>query len=628
MAFQVQHDDVFGFVRHALDAHLLGIVSAASLLQECGCTAVIADADTCAAFTSPEDSTAMARAVAWLRLNRITALGFSYRLDPAQGAEWFGRVIFSLRNRHAFAAEGGTLRAVFFAGLPDACSQVSRENPAVTAVFDGDESAAQTLSQLGVPRPRWPQLLTQGMRYDEDRLALGRELTQNGRHLAVAPCNRSGYHQYGTRQDTLLARLQHARRLHQPPLMRAHVGPYLPDRAEAVRLFADWSARLARTGHLDVLSIGTSQLTQSAFGEDWSGRPNGGGVPINAPEEYARIWEVSRPLLLRTYAGTRNIRALAEMHECTHNIAWHALSLWWFCRIDGRGPNTVLQNLREHQSTLQYVAGTGKPFEPNVAHHFSFRGADDLSAIVSTVLAARFVKRLGIRTLVLQVMLNTPKATWGVQDLAKARATLQLVRELEADDFQVVLQPRAGLDYFSHDLAKARAQLAAATALMDDIEPDDPASPPMIHVVSFSEASHLADPSVVDESVQIVCYALDEYRRRKREGSFALDMAAADAASRTCHLVGEARQLLTAIETAIPNLYTAEGLYATLCRGYLAVPHLWEGRDEFAAAVQWQTKLVRGGVHVVDVHGEPVTVAQRIQSLANTQKGIRVPWQA
>ena len=53
-------------------------------------------------------------------------------------------------------------------------------------------------------------------------------------------------------------------------------------------------------------------------------------------------------------------------------------------------------------------------------------------------------------------MLNTPRFTWGIQDLAKSRAMLKLVKELEDSHFRVVLQPRAGLDYFSADLDKAK----------------------------------------------------------------------------------------------------------------------------------------------------------------------------
>ncbi|KKL05141.1 hypothetical protein LCGC14_2609010, partial [marine sediment metagenome] len=285
--------------------------------------------------------------------------------------------------------------------------------------------------------------------------------------------------------------------------MRAHAGPYQPDRRQAVKLFESWCGQLAQVGVLDVLSIGTSQLTQASFGEDWSGRPNGGGVPINSPDEYERIGQVARPMLVRTYAGTRGIPALAAMHEETMNIAWHALSLWWFSRIDGRGPNSVLENLQEHFEALRLIASTGKPYEPNVSHQFAFRGADDVTYVVSAVLAARAAKRLGIRDLILQIMLNDPKYTWGVHDLAKARATLSLVRELEDSNFRVYLQTRAGLDYLSHHPGKAKSQLAAVTALMDDIEPDNPRSPDILHVVSYSEGSDLATPEIINDSVRI-----------------------------------------------------------------------------------------------------------------------------
>jgi len=609
-SFHVERDDVFGFVRHALDAHLLGVVGAASLLEECGQGSVIADQDASRAFAESDNPEAADRAIAWLRRHRIALLGLSYRLDPEQGAQWAGRVCRLLRQRRMLVAQGGTIKAVFFGGLPDACDKVRRAIPEIADAFSGDESATQTLLRLGVPSARWPRFMSEGVRYDEDRLAFGRALTQTGRHLGLAPVDRSGYPVFGTRADRLVARLEHARRHRQPPLMRAHVGPYCADRAEGVALFLKWAAQLARDGHLDVLSIGTSQLTQSSFGEAWEGRANGGGVPLNSAEEYARVWEVSRPMLVRTYAGTRAILQLAELYERTLNIAWHALSLWWFCRIDGRGDNKVLENLHEHLETLRYVAATDKPFEPNVAHHFSFRGADDVSAVAATVLAARVAKRMGIRTLVLQVMLNTPKTTWGVQDLAKARATLLLVRELEDARFRAVLQPRAGLDYFQTDPDKARAQLAAATALMDDIEPHDAQSPEMVHVVGFSEAARLADPAVVNESIQITRLALTEYRRQKSGGAF--EQAAAE---RTLHLLGEVRMLLAAMERGVPELYSAAGLYSVLQRGYLAVPYLFEGREEFAAAVRWQTRLVRGGIGVVDKQGRPIPMAGRLDRL-------------
>lgn len=95
---------------------------------------------------------------------------------------------------------------------------------------------------------------------------------------------------------------------------------------------------------------------------------------------------------------------------------------------------------------------------------------------------------------------------------------LRLVRELEDENFSVHLQSRAGLDYFSPDLEKAKIQLAAVTALMDDIEPDNENSPEIIHVVSYSEAVRLATPPVINESIKITLAALKEYRKLRVSG--------------------------------------------------------------------------------------------------------------
>ncbi len=84
----------------------------------------------------------------------------------------------------------------------------------------------------------------------------------------------------------------------------------------------------------------------------------------------------------------------------------------------------------------------------------------------------------------------------GLQDLAKSRALLSLVKSLEDQSFRVLLQPRAGLDYFSADEERAKAQLAAVTALMDDIEPPrSEQSPPLIHVVGFRRAAGWPRPT-------------------------------------------------------------------------------------------------------------------------------------
>jgi hypothetical protein len=240
---------------------------------------------------------------------------------------------------------------------------------------------------------------------------------------------------------------------------------------------------------------------------------------------------------------------------------------------------------------------------------------------VSAVLAARLAKRMGIRCLVLQNMLNTPKSTWGVQDLAKSRAMLLLVRELQDNRFSVFLQPRGGLDYFSPDIEKAKAQLAAVTALMDDIEPHNPASPQIIHVVSYSEASHLADPAIVNESIQITRHALESYRKLRLRGLIDDMSNNPEVTHRTDFLLSEARTVLQAIETRIPNPYSVEGFYRIFAEGYLPVPYLWECQDEFRKAMAWQTRMLQGGVGLVDRDGKPISAAERMQYLAVSGEG-------
>jgi hypothetical protein len=272
---------------------------------------------------------------------------------------------------------------------------------------------------------------------------------------------------------------------------------------------------------------------------------------------------------------------------------------------------------------LRYIGSAGKPFEPNVPHHFAFRGGDETAYVVSGYLAARLAKSLGVRQLIVQNMLTTPRSTWGVQDLARSRVLLRLVRELQDDGFRVTLQTRAGLDYLSADPARAKAQLAAVTALMDDIEPRDPSSPQIIHVVSWTEATRLADPPVIAESVQICRQALADYRRLRARGDVD-DMGSSDEVARRFQdLEAEARAVIRAIEESIPDPCTAEGLYRVFAAGFLPVPHLWESRDELAGAVAWRTRLLRGAVRLVDDTGLALPTHRRIERAQANLEALR-----
>jgi hypothetical protein len=616
--------EVIGMVRPTVDCHTLGMNYAAKLVHESGYRAIIAPREITDAinFISLPDSIIVLRE--WILTMKITRLGLSYRLDPQQASECFGKLLYQLENQKLLAEQGGPLRGAYFAGLPAACDRIISQHGPRFPVFCGDESPAESLEKMGVPAHRIPANLVINSAYDIQRLNFGHELVADGAYLKLGPEDRGGYPGYGTASDHLVERVNHMLARQQSPLMRVHVGPYSPNRREAIEQFIVWLGQLSKTGLLDIVSVGTSQLTQERFGEEWGDLPNGGGVPVNSEAEYQRIRAVASPMLVRTYAGTARIPELAQIHERSLNIAWHALSFWWFSQIDGRGRNTVYQNLGEHLETLRFIAASQKPFEPNIPHHFAFRGGDDVTYVLSAYLAAKTAKLHGVRYFILQNMLNTPKYTWGIQDLAKSRAMLSLVRELEDDTFRVFLQPRAGLDYFSPNLHKARAQLAAVSALMDDIESDSAHSPPIIHVVSYSEASHLADPDIIHESIQITRAAITQNRTLRARGVIPDMGCNPDVKERTDHLMDEVRVMVRAIEKAIPAPYTQAGLYKIFAAGFLAAPYLWDGREEFRHAISWNTDVHNGGISVVDLSGKPISAKDRAECAKANLESIKI----
>lgn len=615
MRAELRDDDVFGFVKPLVDVHTMGVYSFAHLLRDCGYRVVMASDEVNEAVQQIHKINNYSLLKRWITDHRITRLGFSYRLDPNEGSDYFLSMLEHLRADNQLAETGGPLKQVFFAGLPDTCKIVSGKTHGEVLTYSGEETPARSLSMIGVPESRLPKELHQTNEYDRMRWDFATKLISSERYKNISPQNHFGYPECGTDQDSYLARLEYARSKHALPIIRTHSGPYNPNRNEALKEYNSWCRDLARTQLLDVLSIGSSQLTQSHFGEDWTGMPNGGGVPVNSEVEYRIIKENASPMLVRTYSGTKDVPGLARIHERSLNISWHALSFWWFDELDGRGQNSLMDNLKEHFEAVRYIVTTGKPIEPNVPHHFAFRGTDDVSYILSGFLAAKACKRMGVRHLILQNMLNTPKYTSGSQDLAKGRTMLRLVRELEDENFSVSLQSRAGLDYFAPDLDYAKVQLAAVTCMMDDLEPENDNSPEIIHVVNYCEAVRLATPPVIEESIKITLSALKEYRMARMLGKIPNMKYNNDVREREESLYTECKEAIALLENTIPNLYTPEGFYKVFVEGFLPVPYLMDQHRKFTKATIWQTALKNGGVCVVDDEGKVIPTGTRYRKI-------------
>ena len=615
METNIFQNDIFGFIKPLVDVHTMGIFTISNLLRDCGYKTLIAEDDVAEAVENIHKLNNYSLVKKWISDNHINRLGFSYRLDPKEGCDYFMSLYEHLKGDRMMREDGGPLKEISFAGLPDTCEMISTKTNKEVLVFKGNETPVESLRMYKVPENILPPSLINDNPYDNMRWDFAKQLIASERYKLELPLDHLGYPECGKDNDSFVARLEYAIKKHTLPIIRTHSGPYNPNRLEALKEYNSWCRTLAQSQLLDVLSIGSSQLTQAHFGENWDGLPNGGGVPVNSEMEYRIIKENAKPMLVRTYSGTKDVPKLARIHEKALNISWHALSFWWFDELDGRGHNSLLENLREHFDAIRYIVTTGKPVEPNVPHHFAFRGSDDISYIISGYLAAKACKKLGVKHLILQNMLNTPKYTWGVQDLAKGRTMLKLVRGLEDKNFKVSLQSRAGLDYFAPDLEYAKVQLAAVTCLMDDIEPENYDSPEIIHVVNYCEAVRLATPPIIKESIQITLNALKEYRIARAMGKVPNMKYDRDVMERTDVLYSEAQSAIELLERNIPNLYTPEGFYKVFNEGFLPVPYLMDQNRKFKKATQYQTAIKNGGISVIDENGEIFNTIKRYKSI-------------
>lgn len=614
----------YGFIKPALDAHTLGLTSISEYLKECGFEVIIGDNTISEALNEYQVENKRKLIVEWILKHQFDGIGISYRLDHDDALDMVGYLIETLKDKQAWFYQGGPVEQLYFGGLYPTCQVLSERYEGLVTTFSGGESIKESLLKLQVPLERIPKDIISHSRYDDLLFEFGKTHIEKDNYQYFPKSELLSYPEYGGKDDHVMKRLKAHCKTNQLPLTRAHMGPYRANisRKEALDEFYQGVSQLAVSGHLDILSIGTSQLSQSAFEEDWQGKLNGGGVPINSITEYEKIYEQSRPMLVRTYAGTKNIPYLAKIYESSLNIAWHALSLWWFNELDERGPYDLLTNLTQHIETIKYIASTNKPFEVNVSHHFSFRGGDDLTYIVSAYLGAKLAKLSGVKVFVLQNMLNTPRLSSGINDIAKARALLKVIKTLEDKNFKIIYQPRAGLDYFKPVEQTAKIQLAAISALMDDIDPYNLYSPDIIHVVSYSEALYLANPQIINESIQITKSSIQAYRKLKTKDAYIKEFEAEIKLNYDA-LVNDSMTLIKMIEHWIPQPYTALGLYQVFASGFLIAPYLWKKQGEFKHTINWQTKVINGQVKVMD-NNQVMSLNQRLKIIRSNLMDLKV----
>ena len=486
-------------------------------------------------------------------------VGVSYRLTPETGERLLGE----------FAEAADELRQAgvrfSFGGTPPIAER-ARAMGFFDAVFDGSEPPDATLAYLRGQKPGSP---------------------------AAADF-----------QQTMVARIQWK----QPyPILRHHYGqPTMEATLTGIR-------EIAEAQVLDVISLGIDQDAQENFFHPERQNPRrkgAGGVPVRSPEDYRALYEASRTgnyPLLRSYSGTDDFLKLAAMYQETINIAWCAIPIFWFNRMDGRGPWDLAESIRKHQEVMAWYGKQGIPVELNEPHHWGMRDASDVVFVVSAYLSAYNAKAFGVRDYIAQMMFNSPPGTSDAMDLAKMLACQKLTEPLEDESFHIWRQTRTGLLSYPLQEDAARAHLAASIYVQMALRPH------IVHIVGHTEAHHAATAEDIIAASRMARQAIDNALAGQP------DMTCDPAIQvRVSALVSEAQVTLNAIRALADDsvddpLTNPEILSRAVTTGLLDAPHL--KNNPFARGTI-QTRIIDGACLAVGASGDPLSEADRIAQLS------------
>ena len=491
------------------DAHVAGVAHFLALAEECGWRGV---------YLGP--AVPVARFLDALREQNPALVAVSYRLTPETGETLLRQFIGAVR------AAGLAHRRFVFGGTPPLAARAAQLG-FFERCFAGEESPTEIAAWL--------------------------------RGSLVAGATENDFPQ--TFRDRLAWKAP-------GPLLRHHFGRPTVAETEA------GIAQIAEAAVLDVLSLGIDQDAQENFfhpDRQDPRRAGAGGVPCRSAEDYRRLYAASRRgnfPLLRVYSGTDDHLRLAEMYVDTIHNAWCATSLFWFGRLDRRGPLDVADSIRFHQELMRWHAARDIPVEVNEPHHWGMRDTPDVVSVVASFLSAYNAKAMGVRDYIAQFMFNCPGGLSDQMDLAKMLACLALTEPLAGDDFRMYRQTRTGLLSQPVDPDMAKGQIGASVYLQMALRPH------LVHVVGFTEAHHATTAEELIQSCRIAQRAIQNALRG------APDMTADPVVqARRDELVAEAKTKLDAIQQlAAPGVADPWTDPVTLAQavktGILDAPHL------------------------------------------------------
>ena len=394
------------------------------------------------------------------------------------------------------------------------------------------------------------------------------------------------------------------------PLIRHHFGlPNLDETIVGIEKISDAKV-------LDVISLGIDQDAQENFfhPENQNPRKRGaGGVPVRSADDYRRLFNASRRgnyPLLRTYTGTNDLLRLAEVYVETINIAWAAIPLFWFNKMDGRGPLSLVESVRKHQELMAWYGKKGIPVEVNEPHHWGMRDAPDVVFVATAYLSAYNAKIFGVRDYITSLMFNSPPGLSDSMDLAKMLAVLEMIQDLETSTFRIWRQTRTGLLSYPLDVDYARAHLSASVYLQMALKPH------ILHVVGYTEADHAVNADEVIESCKIAKRSAQN--ALSGQPSMIYDPVVQN---RKEELIKDAKILLNAIKAMAPNNIDdpwtdAENLANSIKIGLLDAPQLIN--NPYAPGKINTIIDDRGACVVVDSrNNKPIRESERVDRILN-----------
>ncbi len=525
--------------------HVAGVINFLRLAEQAGWRTVFLGP-----AVSPEDLIAAAKR------EKADLVGISYRLTPETGERLLGEFAEAADALHAQGVR------FTFGGTPPVAER-ARSIGFFEAVFNGEESSAEILAYLRGQKPGQEKETD----YPQDAIA---------RIAWKAPY----------------------------PLLRHHYGqPTLKATRAGIR-------RIAEAKALDVISLGIDQDAQENFFHPERQNPRrrgAGGVPVRSAEDYKSLYDASRAgnyPLLRTYSGTDDFIKLARIYKDAINIAWCAIPIFWFNRMDGRGPWGLEESIRKHQEVMAWYGKYDIPVELNEPHHWGMRDAPDVFFVISAFLSAYNAKAFGVRDYIAQMMFNSPPGTGDAMDLAKMLACLKMTAPLEDGSFRIWRQTRTGLLSYPLQEDAARAHLAASIYVQMALKPH------IVHIVGHTEAHHAATAEDILSASRMAQQAIENALAGQP------DMTQDPAVqARVDSLIQEAKITLQAIQDlarpAVSDPLIDPGVLAkSITTGILDAPHL---KNNPFARGRIRTRIIDGACLAVDAAGNPLSEKDRLQ---------------